>query len=81
MIDGDRNRLEVATRFGATKVISSIDGKAAQEVMALTGNKGVDVAIEAVGVPGSFDMPTDRCCRRPHCEHWCPRQPCAAGSG
>lgn len=55
MIDGDRNRLEVATRFGATKVISSIDGKAAQEVMALTGNKGVDVAIEAVGVPGSFD--------------------------
>jgi alcohol dehydrogenase len=55
MIDGDKNRLEVSTRFGATKVISSIDGKAAEEVMALTGNKGVDVAIEAVGVPGSFD--------------------------
>lgn len=55
MIDGDKNRLEVSTRFGATKVISSIDGKAAEEVMALTGNKGVDVVIEAVGVPGSFD--------------------------
>src|SRR4029077_823040 len=55
MIDGDKNRLEVSTRFGATKVISSIDGKAAEEVMALTGNKGVDVAIEAVGVPESFD--------------------------
>ena len=55
MIDGDKNRLEVSTRFGATKVVSSIDGKAAEEVMALTGNKGVDVAIEAVGVPGSFD--------------------------
>jgi alcohol dehydrogenase len=55
MIDGDKNRLEVSTRFGATKVISSIDGKAAEEVMALTGNKGVDVAIEAVGLPGSFD--------------------------
>src|ERR1700720_1124334 len=55
MIDGDKNRLEVSTRFGATKVISSIDGKAAEEVMALTGNKGVDVAIEAVGVPGSFE--------------------------
>jgi alcohol dehydrogenase len=55
MIDGDKNRLEVSTRFGATKVISSIDGKAVEEVMALTGNKGVDVAIEAVGVPGSFD--------------------------
>jgi alcohol dehydrogenase len=55
MIDGDKNRLEVATRFGATKVMSSIDDKAVEEVMALTGNKGVDVAIEAVGVPGSFD--------------------------
>src|SRR6476646_6745678 len=55
MIDGDKNRLEVSTRFGATKVVSSIDGKAVEEVMALTGNKGVDLAIEAVGVPGSFD--------------------------
>jgi alcohol dehydrogenase len=55
MIDGDKNRLEVSTKFGATKVVSSTDDKAVEEVMALTGNRGVDVAIEAVGVPGSFD--------------------------
>jgi alcohol dehydrogenase len=55
MIDGDKNRLEVSMRFGATKVVSSTDGKAVEEVMALTGNRGVDVAIEAVGLPGSFD--------------------------
>jgi alcohol dehydrogenase len=55
VIDGDKNRLEVSTRFGATKVVSSTDGKAVEEVMALTGNRGVDVAIEAVGLPGSFD--------------------------
>jgi alcohol dehydrogenase len=55
MIDGDKNRLEVSKRFGATKVVSRVDGKAVEEVMALTGNKGVDVAIEAVGLPESFD--------------------------
>src|ERR1700726_3904371 len=55
MIDGDENRLEVSTRFGATKVVSSTDGKAVEEVMALTGTRGVDVAIEAVGLPGSFE--------------------------
>jgi alcohol dehydrogenase len=55
MIDGDKNRLEVSTKFGATKVVSSTDDKAVEEVMALTGNTGVDVAIEAVGVPASFD--------------------------
>src|SRR6202030_2252438 len=55
MIDGNKNRLKVATRFGATKVVNSIDSKAVDEVMVLTGDKGVDVAIEAVGVPGSFD--------------------------
>jgi alcohol dehydrogenase len=56
MIDGDKNRLEVSTRFGATKIISSTDAKAVEQVMALTGNRGVDVAIEAVGLPGSFDI-------------------------
>jgi alcohol dehydrogenase len=56
MIDLDDNRLEVSKRFGATKVINSSDGKAAQKVMELTGRKGVDVAIEAVGIPSTFDI-------------------------
>jgi alcohol dehydrogenase len=56
MIDVDDNRLEVAKTFGATKVVNNSDGKAAEKVMALTGNRGVDVAIEAIGIAASFDV-------------------------
>lgn len=56
VIDLDDNRLEVAKQFGATEVINSTDGKAVAKVMALTNNQGVDVAIEAVGVPATFDI-------------------------
>ncbi|QQR81283.1 MAG: zinc-dependent alcohol dehydrogenase family protein [Deltaproteobacteria bacterium] len=56
VIDLDSNRLEVAKTFGATHVINSGDGKAVKEVMALTNNKGVDVAIEAVGLPATFEL-------------------------
>jgi alcohol dehydrogenase len=54
MIDLDEKRLAVAKKFGATTVINSTDGKAAQRVMELTEKAGVDVAIEAVGVPATF---------------------------
>ena len=56
MIDLDPNRLEAARQLGATSLVSSADGKAAEKVMALTGGAGVDVAIEAVGVPATFDI-------------------------
>jgi alcohol dehydrogenase len=56
MIDLDDNRLEVSRGFGATDVVNSADGKAVERVMALSGGKGVDVAIEAVGVPATFDI-------------------------
>ena len=59
MIDLDDNRLEVARGFGATRTVNSKDGKAAEQVMALTGGKGVDVAIEAVGIPATFDLCQD----------------------
>ena len=54
MIDFDDNRLEVAKRFGATRTVSAADGKAAAAVMKLTEGRGVDTAIEAVGLPASF---------------------------
>lgn len=54
MIDLDDNRLDVARRFGATHTINSADGKAADKVKALTDGRGVDTAIEAVGVPATF---------------------------
>jgi len=56
LIDLDDNRLDVARSFGATQVINSADGKAAERVMALTHAAGVDVAIEAVGLPATFDI-------------------------
>jgi alcohol dehydrogenase len=56
MIDVDTNRLEVARHFGATAVVDSSDGMAVDRVMALTNGAGVDVAIEAVGVPATFDI-------------------------
>ncbi|MEO8399908.1 MAG: alcohol dehydrogenase catalytic domain-containing protein, partial [Ignavibacteriaceae bacterium] len=56
MIDLDDNRLNVAEKLGATKIINSSDGKAVQKVMELTNNIGVDTAIEAVGIPATFDI-------------------------
>ena len=56
LIDLDANRLGVALQLGATHVVNGGEGDAVQEVMALTGGRGVDVAMEAVGIPGSFDI-------------------------
>src|SRR6188768_299497 len=56
MIDLDDNRLRVAKDFGATTLINSTDGKAVERVLELTGGEGVDVAVEAVGMPATFDI-------------------------
>lgn len=56
MIDIDDNRLQAAKALGATKIIRSIDGVASENVMKLTEGKGVDVAIEAVGIPSTFEI-------------------------
>lgn len=55
-IDLDDNRLKVAKSFGATMLINSSDGNAVQRVMELTNGEGVNVAIEAVGLPATFDI-------------------------
>jgi len=59
LIDMDENRLGVSRKLGATQVVNGTDGKAVAKVMALTGQKGVDVAIEAVGIPATFDICQD----------------------
>ena len=59
MIDLDDNRLEVGKRFGATATVNSAAGDAAQQVMKLTGGRGVDTAIEAVGIPATFELCQD----------------------
>ena len=55
MIDLDDSRLAMAKKLGATEVINSGTENAVEKIMAATKD-GVDVAIEAVGVPASFDL-------------------------
>jgi alcohol dehydrogenase len=54
MIDRDESRLDVARKLGATMLVDTSDGRAMEKAMAMTLGKGVDVAIEAVGVPETF---------------------------
>ncbi|MEO8780077.1 MAG: zinc-dependent alcohol dehydrogenase family protein [Rhodanobacter sp.] len=56
MIDLDDNRLQVAKQFGATVTVNSTNGKAVEAVMKLTGKRGVDTVIEAVGIPATFEL-------------------------
>jgi len=56
MVDMDDNRLEIARSFGATQVVNSSNGKAIETIMTFTNSAGVDVAIEAVGIPATFDI-------------------------
>lgn len=56
MVDLDDNRLEQSKKFGATKTVNSSKGNAVEQVMEVTDGKGVDVAIEAVGFPVTFDI-------------------------
>jgi alcohol dehydrogenase len=56
MVDTDPNRLAVAMKFGATKAVDNGKGDAAAQVREYTGGKGVDVAIEAIGIPATFDI-------------------------
>jgi alcohol dehydrogenase len=55
MIDQDENRLKVALSFGATHTINFKNEKVGDRIHSLTDGEGVDVAIEAVGSPGSFE--------------------------
>jgi alcohol dehydrogenase len=56
VIDMDDNRLNVAKTFGATHTINSASVNAKEKIMELTDNRGVDVAIEAVGIPATFEL-------------------------
>jgi alcohol dehydrogenase len=56
MIDLDENRLEVAKSFGATQTINSSTENVVEKILSLTNGTGVDVAIEAVGIPATFEM-------------------------
>jgi alcohol dehydrogenase len=58
-VDLDSARLKRASDFGATDTVNSGDSDWKEQVLALTDGAGVDVAIEAVGVPATFTMATE----------------------
>ena len=45
--------------YGATAVVNSATHDARQEVLRLTGGKGVDVAFEALGIPATWTTALD----------------------
>jgi len=56
MIDTDDNRLAVAKKFGATKIINNSKEQTAIKVKEYTNGKGADTVIEAVGIPATFEL-------------------------
>ncbi len=58
-IDVDDARLDRARDLGADVTINNAGGTAVADVMKLTDGLGADVAIEAVGVPETFELCTE----------------------
>lgn len=54
-VDRLSGRLEIASRLGADHVIDASRVDPVDEIMRLTGGRGVDVAIEALGTQGTFE--------------------------
>jgi alcohol dehydrogenase len=56
MVDIDQNRLDVARSFGATATVAAAGDSAVKKILDVAGGEGVDVAIEAMGIPATFDI-------------------------
>ncbi|MDP2675048.1 MAG: zinc-binding dehydrogenase [Dehalococcoidia bacterium] len=57
-VDSVPERLEMSKKLGANVVINHTEKDAVAEIMALTNNQGVDVAVEAVGTQATFESCT-----------------------
>jgi alcohol dehydrogenase len=57
-IDLDDSRLEAAKHFGADVVVNNSVANPAVAIAELTEGLGADVAIEAVGIPATFELAT-----------------------
>lgn len=58
-VDLADSRLESARSFGADITINNTHRDPISEIMELTGGLGVDVAVEAVGVPATFELASE----------------------
>lgn len=56
VIDLGQDRQALALRLGATYALDSARGDTVARVLALTAGRGVDTAIDAVGVPATFAL-------------------------
>ncbi|WP_234111634.1 zinc-dependent alcohol dehydrogenase family protein [Chryseobacterium sp. R2A-55] len=56
MVDLDQQRLDLSKDFGATDLVNSSEGNVVENIKKIAGPEGVDVAIEAVGIPATFDI-------------------------
>lgn len=56
LIDMDEHRLNVAKQLGATRILNIQRDNVIASVMELTEGIGVDTAIEAVGIPQTFEL-------------------------
>lgn len=56
MVDMDENRLALAKELGATHTVNSGTENAVEAILKIAGGDGVDVAIEAVGIPATWDI-------------------------
>ncbi|RDC69843.1 NAD(P)-dependent alcohol dehydrogenase [Rhodovulum sp. 12E13] len=54
-VDGNRQRLDFARKMGADDVVDINDGNPVDRIMELTDGRGVDVAIEALGLQQTFE--------------------------
>jgi threonine dehydrogenase-like Zn-dependent dehydrogenase len=54
-VEGIPARMELARRMGADEVVDYHDGDPVAAILALTGGRGVDVAIEALGTQATFE--------------------------
>jgi alcohol dehydrogenase len=59
VVDPAQPRLEKALELGADVAIDNSTEDAVERIMELTGGLGADVAIEAVGIPETFELCTD----------------------
>ena len=55
-VDVDDKKLEWATEFGATHTINAANEDVVERIRELTNGDGVDVAIEAVGLPQTYEQ-------------------------
>lgn len=55
MIDLNEKRLATARSLGATHTVVS-GPNVVEQVMKITGGRGVDAALEAVGIPATFEL-------------------------